>query len=139
MAERKPGKVGAQRLNAAAALLRAPRQAGGWALDVRPAAGETQEQAVLRVIRSLPVEDQSVLKSMVDWVQDYGFDDEPTAGATRNAIRAPAVGNATVEPVRRSSVEDASSMADDVFFEEDEDAVLQALASVDTFRDQRVV
>jgi len=78
--------VGIGRLLAAGDLLEALPSAGGAGMRIAPAAGESRAQAVLRVIRSLGPEEAAKLKSHVDWIQDYGFDD-PSHDAPRGDDR----------------------------------------------------
>lgn len=124
------GKTAVFRLDAAADLLRAPaRGAGGWGLVIKVEAGEGWHQAVLRTIRALPGADQERLKGLVDWVQDYGADDEPPR--PREAF-VPAPHRPLAPPVPAAESTSTASYMDEEFFPSpDDDAVMQALASIE--------
>lgn len=87
-AVRTMGKKALRRLDAAAAMLQAPRQgAGGWGMVIQVEAGETWHQAVLRTVRALPQADQDQLKALVDWVDDYELAAEPAPAARPSPVQ----------------------------------------------------
>lgn len=116
--------VAAARLQAAGALLESPEKGSVFGRhQIRPRDGESYAQAVLRTIRGMPADQQRRLREMVDWVQDYGFDglDLPRQGAQRMAV----------QEIEVAAPADPCGEPEDVFSDEDDDAVAAALASVD--------
>lgn len=120
---------GALRLVIAAGLLSAdPRTHGGLGVRIAPRAGKTLEQVTLEQIKALNPDQAAVLKSHVDWVEAYELGDAIPEPARPKAPRpmspAPRPVPAPVQSAKSCDpfipVEDSS----------DEDAVLQALASV---------
>ena len=135
-------QVGIGRLLAAGALLEAPPSAGGAGMRIAPAPGESRAQAVLRVIRALGPEEAATLKSHVDWIQDYGFDD-PSHDAPRGDDRTVAdalsqlkrtLAQPVAAPIPTPAAEKPAPLAiEDPYIpfvdDDDEDAALQALSS----------
>jgi hypothetical protein len=149
--------VGIGRILAAGLLMEAPASAGGMGIQIRLAAGESREQAVLRVIKGLAPAEAASLKSHVDWIQDYGFDD-PSHDAPRGTDRTPAdamieLKRALAKPVKavpastqvQQQPVSAQAVAEAPRFEhfdepflpleeyDQEDAALQAMASAGVF------
>jgi hypothetical protein len=118
-----------RRLDAAAAMLQAPRQgAGGWGMVIQVQPGETWHQAVLRVIQGMPKTEQDQLKSLVDWVDDYELAPEPERPA-RPALTYSG----------RSQPDSGAQSIDQEFDSLGDDAVEMALLSVEDIRSARPI
>lgn len=85
--KRELGLQARQRLDTAAQMMLAPRAAGGLSKVIQAREGEGWYEAVLRVLNTeISQAERDRLRELVDWVQDYGFDDDP---ARPEASRSP--------------------------------------------------
>ena len=114
--------IGVQRLRCVAALLQAPIAQGGLGQQILVQKAERFENGVLRALKGLSPEQTAHFKSLVDGVQDYGF--EPLSGEQVEQHKA----NVRYSLVPLPEYPQAGD-------EEDEDrAVLDALGSVEYLR-----
>lgn len=136
---RRFGPLARMRLDAAARLLQAPvKGAGGRGMVIQVRADETWHEAVLRTIDGLPESDRTGLKGLVDWIQDYGFEDEQPGQVSR--APKPKIPSDFEEAPLVHEVPDAPASVDDVPLSDmyvpdfDEEAELMAMASIESCR-----
>lgn len=72
----------AHRLKIAGMLLQSTNQPGGK-VHIKPMDGENYLEAVLRIVQTLPPDEQSRLREHVDWVEDYDNAESAVEAAAR--------------------------------------------------------
>lgn len=75
----------AHRLKIAGMLLQSADRLGGK-VSIQPIDGENYLEAVLRIVQTLPPEEQSRLREHVDWVEDYDNAESAVDAASREKL-----------------------------------------------------